>query len=373
VNKDTFFYEHIGHMQFSVLTLRTLSVLKSLTGGIEKSFVSWEKARKEIKKFGFSTKQAEGELDRFCYGFECMDRFSNSVHEIALTHIGIGFLKHLMKESSYQSSQIAFLARKARRKKHWNIIVQESTFFNPEIYQLISDFRFRSGGARDFIRSISIDELMQFLSLTFDSLSIAPNKFESSLESIITQVETYGKYWASVSGRYSWFVFTQRFELPFSSKDWELYDNLMIAMIRPPEWGGGKDILYSELIGLLEEEERLLRFRKEGIIRPIWTSQNIEKSKFRLTAPGYLMWERKKKGFLFEFCSRRLSKEKFELTLCNATDFSVNFLSNANMIKRDKSIPSFAITDTKDVLVNVISKIGETLNELEGLQQKVLF
>lgn len=372
MNKNTFFYEHIGHMQFSVLTLRTLSALETLTNGKEETFVSWEIAKQEIEKFGFSARQANGELERFCYGFECVDRFSDT-HEIALTHIGASFLKYLLEESPYQDSQIAFLVRKAKRRNYWNAIVQESTFFNPEIYRIISDFKFRSGGARDFIRSIPIDELIRFLSLVSDSLSSAPVKPDKeSLKDAIAKVEKYGKYWASVGGRYSWFVFTQKFELPFSPKDWKLYDDLMTVMIRPPEWGGGVDMSYEDLVKLLENKERLLQFREEGIIRPVWTSHEFEKSKFRLTAPGYLMWERKNKGFLFEFHLRKLSGDKFELALCNASDFPENFLSKLNMAKNN-IIPSLIANGSKDTLLKVVSKIKEASDELGKLRQRVLY
>lgn len=360
-------------MQFSVLTLKTFDALQSLTNGKEGIFVLWEKVRKEIKKYGFSQRQAEGELDRFCYGFECMDRYNNGIHEIAITHVGIGFLEHLLDESPYQTNQIAFLIRKAKRKKYWNATIQESTFFNPEVYRLISEFKFRPGGARDFIRSICIEELVQFLSLASDKLTPSPEKLKESLQDIITKVETLGKYWASVGSRYSWFVFTQKFELPFSAKDWELYDSLMSVMIRPPEWGGGKDVLYKELVELLEGKKRLLRFRKEGIIRPIWTSQDLEKSKFRLTSPGYLMWERKKKGFLFEFRMRRLSENNFELALCDATDLPQGFLFDSSVFTRSNSIPSLVNTGTKEAVIDVISNIEETSSGLGKLQQKILY
>ena len=347
-------------MQFSVLTLRTLGALEFLTEGKEGVFVPWQTAVKEIEKFGFSAKQVNGELDRFCYGFECIDRCKNN-HEIALTHIGTSFLKHLLEESPYQSSQLAFLSRKARRKNYWNVTVQESTFFNPEIYQLISEFNFRSGGTRDFIKSIPVDDLIRFLKLASNNLSIVPSQPGGKfLKDVIEQVKKHGKYWASVGGRYSWFVFAQKFELPFSFKDWHLYDKLMTIMIRPPEWGGGIKLSYQELSKLLEKEKRLYLFRDLGIIRSIWTLRNLKENKFCLTAPGYLMWERKKKGFLFEFRLRKLSENEYELALCNATDFPKNFL--LDMEKRS-SIPSIVVSGSREKVLDIILKMKESVIE----------
>ncbi len=250
---------------------------------------------------------------------------------------------------------------------------KESGHKNEIIYVQTDQIKPSPFQPREDFDAQGIEELAQFLSLASDKLTPSPEKLKESLQDIIRKVETLGKYWASVGSRYSWFVFTQKFKLPFSVKDWELYDSLISVMIRPPEWGGGKDMLYEELIELLECKERLLQFRKEGIIRPIWTSLDFEKSKFRLTSPGYLMWERKKKGFLFEFHLRRLSENNFELALCNATDLPQGFLSDPSLFTRSNNMPSLVKIGTKATVIDIISSVEEISSGLGKLQQKILY
>lgn len=358
MNENMFFYEHMGHMQFSILTLETYRALQNLAENKEGVFVLWEKASEEIQKAGFSKRQAEGELERFCYGFECLDQYDlNGVHEISLTHIGLRFLSNLLSESSCQSSQIAFLMRPARRNNFWNVIVQESTFFSPAIYEIIAKFKFRPGSARDFLRCISTEDLMNFLELVFGNLDKAQNERSQTLVECVDQVKLHGKYWASVGGRYSWFVFAQKFELYFSDEDWDYYDVLIRELIRPPEWGGGKDMFFGQLAQLLGGEDRLVRFRKAGIVRPVWSSKNIEKSQFRLTSPGYLMWERKKKGFIFEFRARKKSETDFELALCDSTDLPKNCISASAQVKKRGDFPSLAIVNSQQTVLGTIFRI----------------
>lgn len=355
-NSNTgFFYEHIGHMQFSILTLRTFQALQEISGSTIGTYIEWERASNFIEKSGFSKRQAEGELERFCYGYECLDRFGDKgIREIALTKLGMNFLRYLIEESPYQSCQIALLVRAAKRKEHFNVTIQETTFFPSPVYQTIKDFNFRAGGAREFMKCIRKNDLFRFLNLTCPLLKLPVNE-KPSLEKTIQMVESFGKYWASVGSRYSWFVFPQIFSLPFNALDWSLYDLLVSKLIRPPEWGGGFAISFAELAKLLEGEERLNAFWHNGIVRPVWHSKKLNEADFCLTSPGYLMWERKKKGYLYEFRIRRKDKNLFEIALCNATDFPLHIASQLGFHK-DTTIPTFRMTGTLDDIQNYIPK-----------------
>lgn len=315
-----FTYEHLGHMQFSELTLRTFQALGDLTGHVPGVLVPWDAVRQRIMSANFSKTLAESEMERFCYGAECADYFDGTTRYIALTIIGLSFLGSLINESPYQSSQLAVLLRRARhRGNSWNVTVQESTFFNQPLYQLIQSFGFRPGGARDFIRCMPTEELQRFLSEACGVLSPAPATPQCSLESTLDMVRTYGKYWSGSGSKYSWFVFPQIFT--FDANDWEFYERLVQLMHIPPEWGGkGCHLPYEDTLGLLGSEQRLNLFCENGIIRPVW--QGKHPPAYCLTSPGFLMWERKKLGFLFELRIRKRADSSYEVGLCNASDFA---------------------------------------------------
>lgn len=363
MNNNMFFYEHIGHMQFSTLTLHTYLALIEYTKGKVGFFVPWDMVQSKIENFGFSKRLSYGELDRFCYGFECIDRYNGNQREIAITEIGASFLHYLLKEAPLQSSQIAFLARSAKRHDFWNVTVQETTFFNPEIYNLIAEYKFRSGGARDFIKSIDTGTLLEFLSKSLMNLAVIKNKKSYSLHDCITQVEKSGKYWASVGGKYSWYVYPQKFVLNFDDEDWIFYDEVIKNLIRPPEWGGGKDFLYSDFLKLVKNEKRFVKFRNAGIIRPIWNLGDIQKSVLRITSPGYLMWERKKKGFIFEYLIYRTGEDNFLFQLCNASDFP-HELIDVKGIKRTDDIPSHSFVGNSEIILKKISLMLAKQNSL---------
>lgn len=350
---NIYYYEHIGHMQFSVLTLKSLAAINDLVSGEIGKYVLWSKVQTKIEESGFSSKQATNELERFCYGFECLDKYNESGYrEIMLTNVGRSFIDKLLSEAPYQSSQFAFLMRPAKKKRHWNVIIQETTFFNPEIYELIERFCFRKGPARDFVKCICIDDLLNLIDVVSDYLSPTEPKQPMSLTECADKVKRHGKYWASVGGNYSWFVFAQRYELPFMAADWECYDNLISELIRPTEWGGGKDIPYKRLLELIKDKDRFATFRNHGLFRPIWKSKNISDALFRLTAPGFLMWERKNKGFIYEFCLRRLLDGQFELDLCDASDSTIN-----SSVINKQSYPSFIYTNSKKNVINHVRQL----------------
>lgn len=340
-NRNSFFYyEHMGHMQFTALTLRTFQVLNQWTGGAPGVFVPWDQIRQNIT--GFSDRLIEGELDRFCYGFEAMDRVNQrGDREIALTEVGISFLTNLIGDAPYQASQLAILLRPARRRRHYNVIVQESTFFNPEMYEVIRRFGFRQGSARDFLRCLGLDDLRSFVLAACDALSPAPDSPASSLEQCLVAVQTQGKFWPAGGGHYAWFVFPQSFK--FDADDWIFYDRLVRTMVRPTEWGGGgRDLTGGDTLAILENEERLHRFRDQGIIRPLLQTANRLPGAYRLTSPGYLMWERKTLGFLFEFRLRKLSEGCIEIALCDAADLPEISLSDVWVSHQIPSLRMYA-------------------------------
>lgn len=336
-------------MQFSVLTLKTLIALEEYTNCQVGLFVPWYDIKSTIVNRGFSDKQANGELERFCYGYECVERFTNHKREIALTSVGRAFIDILVQESLYQSSQVAILMRPAKRKRQYNVIVQESTFFNPLIYEIISKYKFRKGPARDFLRCLPIEVILQFISELLSELSSSSPKQPSSLDVCVKQVEKYGKYWASVGGKYSWFVFAQKYQLPFNLTEWDYYKQLIKLLIRPPEWGGGKTISTKSILSLLGEKSRLQLFQGLGIIRPIWSSQDLQ---FQLTALGYLMAERESKGFIYEFRIRRESNSDYEIALCDASDFP-SCTVKKHMSQKD-SIPSLVTSGSKETALDVV-------------------
>lgn len=350
-------------MQFSTLTLHTYLALIEYTKGKVGFFVPWNLVQSKIENFGFSKRLSYGELDRFCYGFECIDRYIGNQHEIAITQIGKSFLHYLLKEAPLQSSQIAFLARSAKRHDFWNLTIQESTFFNPEIYNLIAEYKFRNGGARDFIKSVNSDMLLEFLNRSLIKLSAIKNEQSYSLRDCIAQVEKSGKYWASVGGKYSWYVYPQKFVLDFDDEDWICYDEVIKNLIRPPEWGGGIDFLYSDFLKLVKNEKRFVKFRNTGIIRPIWNLGDIKKSVLRITSPGYLMWERRKKGFIFEYLIHRTGQDNFFFQLCNASDFPRGLLVIKDLQKTGGT-PSLAFEGNSEIILKKITMMLAKQNSL---------
>jgi hypothetical protein len=356
---DLFYYEHIGHMQFSVLTLKALSVIENLTKGQIDIFVSLSKVANSILSEGFSQKQVYGELDRFCYGFECIERIVNNERQIALTPIGKAYIDSLVAEAPYQSSQLAILMRPAKRRNHHNVTIQESTFFDPIIYNIIAKYKFRKGPARDFIKCISNDLIEQFITESLDGLSGDPSFPKYSLDECIKQVQKYGKYWASVGGKYSWFVFAQKYILQMNSDQWDKYNLLIERLIRPPEWGGGKIFPYKDILALLDNKDNISLFQRFGIIRAVWP---LNKLHFQLTAPGYLMAERKFKGFIYEFRIRKNTDNKFEISLCDASDF-VNKNLKTKLTKED-SVPSLVQRGTKDTILSIFKQSLGSQNSL---------
>lgn len=161
----------------------------------------------------------------------------------------------------------------------------------------------------------------------------------------------------AVGSQYSWFTFAQEFSLPFSTEDWIYYNNLISALVRPPEWGGGKDTTYSQILKTLQSEQRFKKYLGAGIIRAMWNTHPYLDPQFRLTSPGYLMWERKKKGFLFEFRVRKTPEGNFTLALCDASDFPVKLSNSITSLRKTPSVPSFHVQEKKGFVLDLIQQI----------------
>lgn len=113
---------------------------------------------------------------------------------------------------------------------------------------------------------------------------------------------------------------------------------------------------YVDFFKLVKTEKRFVKFRKSGIIRPIWRTVNVTESKIRMTSPGYLMWERKKKGYLLEFVIQRESKDKYALCLCDASDFP-DLVKTMIDFEAGSKLPKYKITGDINFILGVVSKL----------------
>lgn len=305
---SNFYYEHIGHMQCCEITLQLYKHLYELSKGEIGKHISIKEIIYRICFEGFSEKQAVSELDRFYYGGLAQDHFDGTC---STTYIFKDYYTQIINESRDQKNIIAVLARESKLKNKYNITLQETTFFDPRVYEIINRYKLRSGGARDFIRSVTLQELND---LVQDVSTVVQNeRFPiMNIDDLISLVKTYGKYWASVGGNYSWIIFSQRY---YVEVEFEEYRRLIAAMGKPVEWGGkSKDLSHHEIVEILGDEAHLKKFVNNLIVR------KLKNGDYRLTCPGYLMFERMEKGRIFEFELRRVNDECFELLACNADD-----------------------------------------------------
>lgn len=349
---NNFYYEHIGHMQFSTLTLETIYSIIQRTEGRVNKYIQWNDVKNDVVRRGFSHRQVEGELDRFCYGFECRGQYIDERKMLSLTHVGKQFINSLLKEAKKQRNEIGIIIKPARRKNHFNLIIQESTFWPYEVYEKIHKYKFRKGPARDFLKCLAAEEIIKFLLeisnvLALDNIDEKP----TSLPECLGLVEDYGKYWSAVGGKYSWFVFPQYFEIPSESNDWDNYQKIINMMIRPPEWGGGKAIdpeTVSSMVGI----ERMGRFINKGIIRQLYSTDGTLLS-CQLTALGYLMWERRFNGPICEIILRRLQRDSYNLLLCDATDLSYD----TGSFNKLNGCPSWGLIAGREEIINRINSL----------------
>jgi hypothetical protein len=230
-------------------------------------------------------------------------------------------------------------------------------FFTPGVYQVLQAFQFRAGGAREFFRCLRRDDLIHFVDQATAQLAPTPAECRGSVQESLALIQQRGKYWASVGGRYAWFVFPQRFSLCFTLDEWRLYDQLITRLTRPPEWGGGLAASFNELTTLLQSADRLHAFRQAGIIQPLWESTHFTDVGFCLAARGYLIWERKTRDFLLEVRLRRLEPHRFELAVCQAANLPNPIADQMMYFRQSLEPPTFRFTGERDVIVHTLDAL----------------
>lgn len=320
---NVFWYEHMGHMQISALTLELYATIFELTKDKINSPVKVQNIIELMEIKEFPKKVVLGEIERFFYGFECIESFVNNTRYLCLTQLGIDYINEIMKEILKQDSEIAFIVRDSRKKANVNVIVQESTFFDDEIYQLLQKYKFRDGGTRDFLKCLSINELKEFIGEAMYVLDKEKSENSATLEECIDLVKSSGKYWSGVASRYVWIFFRQKYKVDFSKLEWQQYNEILNYAKRPVEWGGNAKDIPEKF--MKEKGIEINNFLNLGIIRKLFDKGQFF-NKYRLTAPGYLIHERKERGFLFECILRKNAEGQFSIYICEASDRTDHYI-----------------------------------------------
>lgn len=322
-----FYYEHIGHMQCAEITLVVLNNLYALSKGDISKPVEISKLVEKTRMSGFSDKIINSEIDRFFYGGIARNLFDGNC---VLTYIGLDYYTQLIKEVSYQKNVIALLVRRSKRKGMYNITLQETTFFNKETYDVIAKYSLRSGGARDFIKSVDL-AILNNLVLDLSKTIYGEELYAENFDDVNQLVKKYGKYWVSVGGKYSWIIFSQRYKV---NVNMEKYKNLVLAMKRPTEWGFGNDLSHKEIIDILGSEKEINNFINNLIIR------KLSNGWYRMTSPGYLIFERINKGYILEFEIQKSYNNQYLMLVCSAKDNKneklFSSLENSTLMKLHK-------------------------------------
>lgn len=313
----------MGHMQISVLTLELYTAIFELTKDKINSLVKVQDIIELMERKKFPRKVILSEIERFFYGFECIESFIDNTRYLCLTQLGIDYMNEIMKEILKQDSEIAFIVRDSRKKGNVNVIVQESTFFDNKIYQLLQKYRLRDGGTRDFLKCLPINELKEFIGEVMYSLNKEKAGDNATLEECIDLVTRSGKYWSSVASRYAWIFFRQKYEINFTKSEWEQYGEILNYAKRPVEWGGDSKDVPEDF--MRENNIEINNFLNLGIIRKLFDKGQFL-NKYRLTAPGYLMHERKERGFLLECILRKNADGQFSIYICEASDRDDHYL-----------------------------------------------
>lgn len=304
-------------MQVSVLTLELYKAINDLTL-LSKGAIRVAEVENILKDKGYPLKTIRSEIERFFYGFESIESYKNGQHFLELTDLGIDYLNNIVQSVQDQSSSFAIILRNSKRKDSLNAILQESTFFNNRIYDLIARYQFRNGSARDFLKCIEIDTLLDFLDCILSSLKISQDNALPTVDNCIDSVNENGKFWGTLASKYSWIFFNQQYYLDLNSLQWKLYAEIMSLLKRPVEWGGNaKDLPIKEAEDNYSISD-INNLRANGILRPIY--ENGQASAYRLTAPGFLMWERKERGFLLEIRIQRVDEDAYTVFFSNASD-----------------------------------------------------
>lgn len=172
---------------------------------------------------------------------------------------------------------------------------------------------------------------------TYDDASIA------SIAECIEQIKAYGKFWISAANIYAWLFFKQKYELLFNEKDWQNYKKIIEAAKYPVEWGGrAKDLTEKELVSF-DAEIDIDKFINNGIIRKLY-DENGRPYSYRLTVPGYVMWQRKERGFLLEVLITRLDTENYITEICDASDKINYYLYSSKNVEYEKCVGNYYST-----------------------------
>ena len=119
---NIFAYEHIGHMQISVLTLELYNAIFEKNKNNYFNAIEINDVRNTLINKGFPPHIVDSEIERFFYGFECIKFLKNKQFYMSLTPIGINYINEIKKNISNQSSQFAFIIKNSRRKNSINVI-----------------------------------------------------------------------------------------------------------------------------------------------------------------------------------------------------------------------------------------------------------
>lgn len=347
---ESFYYEHIGHMHIDVITLELYKSIFALSSK-DNELIQVSQIFDMLRNKGFSSKVINSEIERFFYGFMCIEKYIGSSRILTITQNGLNYINEITKSIFLQKNQFAFIVRNSRKKGYVNVTIQESTFFSLKTYEIIREYDFRDGGTRDFVKCIKLDLLNQFLGKILLSLDIYNDAPVASITECIEQVKSYGKFWNSIVYKYSWLFFKQKYELLFNEKDWQNYKKIIETAKYPVEWGGkAKDLTEKELFSF-DTEIEIDKFVNSGIIRKLY-DENYHPYSYRLTVPGFVMWQRKERGFLLEVLITRLDNESYVTEICDASDKINYYLYNNQNVEYGKCLRNYY--STMDFLNDVI-------------------
>ena len=349
-NRMTFHYQHIGHMQFSILTMKCLECLYGRTNSTGEP-VRFDDYTNFLLERGFRHRQSVIEIQRLCYGYLAVESDHEYGHVYRGTTLGVQYMKSLMRYGNKQRSLIGVLFKKSKRKGCYNVTLQETSLWGKGMYSCIEKHGFRRGPARDFLKCLDINSISGFINDACECLSIDEPIDSSSIRDITDIISKDGKYWSSVGSKYAWFAFPQYYQLSYSRANWDRYRELIDYMIRPPEWGESNTMTRDGIIGAIGGDA-LSAFLRDGIVRRNWIN-NSHSEIYQLTAPGYLMWERKNSGPIHEIMIYRRGMNDYAIYACNSSDIKY---PNDLFLMRDE-LPTFFRASSKKGTVEIVNKM----------------
>ena len=100
----------------------------------------------------------------------------------------------------------------------------------------------------------------------------------------------------------------------------------------------------------MDDETTLKQFIDNLIIR------KLDNGNYRMTCPGYLMFERINKGYIFEFQIQKMDENKFSILACNASDVSHNEFF---VEKENQTLMHLNETGTIEEIIRIINNVLE--------------